>query len=118
MPQSPPRLCPRCHQVTAAHQPCPNCPTGWAANTHPGRPTNTRRRRRQRALMLSTNPVCNIQGCNEPATQDDHIVPWSQRGTMTDAEWDAPANHQGLCLDHHNAKTATEAQAGRHLNRP
>lgn len=41
---------------------------------------------------------------------DDHIVPWTQRGDMTYAEWDAPANHQVLCKLHHDQKTHAESR--------
>ena len=67
--------------------------------------------------MLAVNPFCAWPGCSALATQDDHIVPWSQRGAWTYEEWDHPSNHQGLCVPHHKAKTQRESLAGRQRRR-
>lgn len=66
-------------------------------------------KRRTRA-RFKAHPLCQWPGCSALATQDDHIVPWSQRGDMTYAEWDAAANHQVLCKPHHDKKTHAESR--------
>lgn len=65
--------------------------------------------------MLIEQPICAWPGCAALATQDDHIVGWSQRKAhgMTDEQWDHRDNHQGLCKPHHDEKTRLEAKAGR-----
>lgn len=63
--------------------------------------------------MLAAQPICATPSCVRLATIDDHRIPWTQRGSMTEAEWDAPANHQGLCKPCHDEKTAAEARQGR-----
>jgi len=57
--------------------------------------------------------VCTHPDCTSLATEDDHVIGWAERGTMTFAEWDDRSNHQGLCTDHHRDKTRAEAQRGR-----
>lgn len=61
-----------------------------------------RRWRKLRLMVLARDPVCKHPGCNELATDVDHIVPKALGGT------DAMDNLQGLCHAHHSAKTATE----------
>lgn len=75
---------------------------------HTTRPTPDKRRymraawRRLRLAKLRANPWCVIPGCNEVATQLDHIVPVADGGQDT---WE---NTQGLCGRHHGIKTRLE----------
>lgn len=68
-----------------------------------------------RARVLREEPICRVEGCDQPSTEDDHIIGWSQRAKagMSVGEWHSRSNHQGLCADHHQAKTQAEAQAAR-----
>ena len=58
---------------------------------------------RTRKHILRRDPVCVIAGCNEAATEVDHIVPKRMGGL------DTPENLQGLCKHHHSIKTANES---------
>ncbi len=57
---------------------------------------------RLRLLVLGRDPICQYPGCTELATDVDHIVPRSLGGK------DSMDNLQGLCHQHHSAKTARE----------
>ena len=64
-----------------------------------------RRLQRIRAEVLMANPLCvacQEEGRVREATEVDHIIPLSKGGR------DEPANRQGLCADHHQAKTARD----------
>ncbi len=57
-----------------------------------------------RKMHLARNPMCVIEGCNQAATECDHIV--DHKG-----DWDKfydPNNLQSLCKQHHNEKTGRE----------
>lgn len=56
---------------------------------------------RERGVYLKGHPWCAYPGCEERATQVDHIVP--HRGDEG-LFWDK-GNWQGLCARHHSAKT-------------
>ena len=62
------------------------------------------RYQRDRERFLIMHPFCNAPGCNEPATDLDHIIP--HRGDFR-LFYDM-SNWQGLCHKHHSIKTATE----------
>ena len=66
-----------------------------------------------RSAILARDPVCRWSGCNAPSAHADHIVPKSQGGAPL-----ALSNGQGLCAQHHSAKTATEIHARRSPKRP
>lgn len=51
--------------------------------------------------------VCKAQGILAAGHEVDHIVPKAQGGTDDDR------NLQTICVPHHRAKTASEAQAGK-----
>lgn len=57
--------------------------------------------RRIRAAYLRVHPICAVEGCGQPATNVDHIIP---RPDGSD-RWD---NLQGLCSRHHSIKTARD----------
>lgn len=80
------------------------------------RPGNTRAARTMRDRVLREEPTCRADGCEEPSTQDDHIVGWAQREAagLTVSQWHSRSNHQGLCESHHRDKTKVESMAGRH----
>jgi len=60
-----------------------------------------------RAAYLARHPVCQADaGCDEPATEVDHIVEMSAGGAALD-----DANFVGLCKPHHSQKTARQANA-------
>lgn len=66
------------------------------------------RHRRWRLMVLNAHPVCcDPSGCNEPSVVADHVMPLSEGG-----DWSL-SNSQGLCVRHHNAKTAREMNARR-----
>jgi 5-methylcytosine-specific restriction protein A len=65
---------------------------------------------RDRRQILQEEPLCRMcldEGRTEPSVQVDHIKPLSEGGT------EARSNKQGLCLDHHNAKSKAERAAAR-----
>lgn len=57
--------------------------------------------RRIRAQYLKAHPRCMWPGCDELATDADHMLPKAQGGT------DAWSNLQALCHRHHSIKTDT-----------
>ena len=62
--------------------------------------------RRYRKAYLAEHPLCALcakKGITRAATTVDHIIP--HRGNY-ELFWD-PKNHQPLCEEHHNIKTAT-----------
>jgi 5-methylcytosine-specific restriction protein A len=67
----------------------------------------TARWARYRKAYLSLHPLCAVcerDGKLVAATVVDHIQPHKGDYSLM---WDA-SNHQGLCVYHHNRKTATE----------
>lgn len=60
-------------------------------------------RTKTRVWVLRRDPVCVIGGCNEAASEVDHIIPRRMGGP------DTPENLQGLCGHHHKVKTAAES---------
>jgi 5-methylcytosine-specific restriction endonuclease McrA len=50
------------------------------------------------------NPYCITAGCNQPATEVDHIVPRRDRPDLAFEE----SNCRALCKSHHSARTARE----------
>lgn len=65
-------------------------------------PTATRRR------ILARDPICRWrEGCTQPATIADHIIPVAEGGS------DDESNGQGLCAEHHDRKTRDEQARGR-----
>ena len=61
-----------------------------------------RKWRALRKVILARDPFCKAEGCNEPSTDVDHIVPRRGGGT------DDPSNLQGMCETCHSRKTAIE----------
>jgi 5-methylcytosine-specific restriction enzyme A len=71
--------------------------------------------RKLRQQVLRDEPLCRAcraDGRVTPAREVDHVVPRSQGGRTE------RGNLQALCLEHHRAKTAREALAGRSGRRP
>ncbi len=58
--------------------------------------------RRVRAAYIKAHPICCVPGCNQEATDVDHVIPLSEGGTN---EW---SNLQGFCHRHHSSKTAKQ----------
>jgi len=56
--------------------------------------------RRIRKAFLRAHPMCEWPGCDEPATEPDHILPRKAGGTD---DWD---NLRAFCHVHHSRKTA------------
>jgi 5-methylcytosine-specific restriction protein A len=52
-------------------------------------------------------PICEADGCNEPATDADHIERISDGGPRLDS-----GNLQSLCHSCHSRKTAHEGRRG------
>lgn len=51
-------------------------------------------------MVLRRDPICKADGCEEPSTDVDHIIPRREGGQ------DTMENLQGLCHSHHSQKTA------------
>lgn len=65
------------------------------------------RHRQWRTMVLARHPICcDPSGCEEASVVADHIVALADGG-----DWSLE-NGAGLCVSHHNAKTARE-QHGR-----
>ena len=74
---------------------------------------STRQSRRERAQVLATWPTCYLAypGCTGISTEDDHVIPLSQGGTL------ALTNRRGACHHCHRIKSQREAAAGRTAKR-
>ncbi len=57
-----------------------------------------------RDRYLDTHPQCQWPGCDQPATQVDHI---DGQGPLAPNGHD-PVNLQALCAPHHSHKTVTQ----------
>jgi 5-methylcytosine-specific restriction endonuclease McrA len=75
-------------------------------------PPGWRKLRAQVLRQESLCRACRAQGWVTPAQEVDHIVPRSRGGQSR------RSNLQPLCVEHHRAKTAGEALAGRSGRRP
>ena len=106
MPKRPPKTCayPGCYKPTHRRF----CETHEREHNRAfdqGRPTPGKRgydyawqklaKRKKRA-----NPVCEVEGCNKPTEEVDHID-----GNQWNRAW---SNLRSLCKTHHSAKTARE----------
>lgn len=60
--------------------------------------------RRRSRYKLSLDPMCQARGCNQVATEVDHID--------GDATNNAMSNLQSLCKPHHSRKTARQDGGG------
>ena len=107
MPTKPPRLCPRCKQPVKGG-PCPRCHPAWGNAPVSWQQGSTSRWRRLRAAHLQGQPWCVAIGCQQLATDVDHVVPLSQGGERYDA-----GNLQSMCRRHHQQKTAHESADAR-----
>lgn len=71
---------------------------------------NNQRWRDYRKMFLAEHPLCvNFAECKQPADTVDHKEPHH-------GEWDKfwnPANHQSMCSQCHNKKTAKESGWGK-----
>ena len=111
MPRTTIRTCaqPGCPQLTHGTTRCPtHQPAPWHGSTHNQnrRGTGWTEQRDAQRVLRAAHYQCAT--CGQPATEVDHVVPYSQGGL------DTPANKQALCRSCHARKTAREAQAGRH----
>jgi 5-methylcytosine-specific restriction protein A len=61
-----------------------------------------RRWKKLRDYKLACDPMCEVDGCPNPATEVDHITPKADGGTD---DWD---NLQSLCKSCHSKKTWKE----------
>jgi 5-methylcytosine-specific restriction enzyme A len=59
---------------------------------------------RRRKIIEKQDGICKRAGCEEPATDVDHIVPLWCGGSNRDD------NLEGLCAPHHRQKTSAEAK--------
>lgn len=55
-----------------------------------------------RNRVLTESPVCEEDGCLDPATEVDHRIPLARGGTHD------RGNLRALCKSHHSRKTAIE----------
>lgn len=58
---------------------------------------------RRERIIQDQGGVCKRAGCDDPATDVDHIIPLWMGGTNRDE------NLEGLCPAHHRQKTSAEA---------
>lgn len=70
---------------------CPEC--------RAGRRSDDSEWRKVRAQVLREQPVCAVEGCQNPSTTVDHIIPLSKGGHRT-----ARHNLQGMCGPHNFSK--------------
>jgi 5-methylcytosine-specific restriction protein A len=78
--------------------------------TKPVKRITGRRLQAMRARLFARDPLCvecRALGVSRPATQRDHIIPLAEGGA------DDESNEQGLCNEHHEAKTERESVRGR-----
>ena len=54
-----------------------------------------------------SNPLCCIEGCNEPTAYTDHIKPLNEGGAVYDTN-----NLQPLCIAHNASKTGKQQGVG------
>lgn len=110
MPKRPPRICgqPGCNELTHETY-CEEHRTQRARHReHDASRGSSAERgyghrwRKLRLMKLRRNPVCESQGCDQPATEVDHIIPKRDGGR------DTMANLQSLCKRHHSQKTMRE----------
>jgi len=53
-------------------------------------------------MVLASRPLCEWPGCNQAASEVDHVVALSKGGTNDET------NLRPLCKAHHSAKTVRE----------
>jgi 5-methylcytosine-specific restriction endonuclease McrA len=81
-----------------------DCQPAREQATHPNKHIySSKRWRILRRHILWHNPLCIIEGCDEIATDVDHIIGIEDGGDP----W-APANLQSMCRPHHAQKTSRE----------
>jgi 5-methylcytosine-specific restriction endonuclease McrA len=84
---------------------CPACYPSWGSSTR--RPTTTAAYQRLRLWVFAEQDyLCAWPGCGRLAVELDHIV------AVSDGGGDEPENLQGLCVEHHRAKTQAESRRG------
>ena len=102
-------LAPRCPSTVGGRDAyCPeHAPkkSPWAGKQRPGISGWEFSRLRRRVLARAGH-LCQIEGCDAPATEVDHIVPRSRGGT------DDLSNLRALCPPHHKEKSEAERLAG------
>jgi len=82
----------------------------WITTAKQVKRTTGRKLQAQRAVLFMREPlcrVCNANGTIRAAAIRDHITPLAEGGK------DEDANIQPLCVECHDAKTATESARGR-----
>jgi 5-methylcytosine-specific restriction endonuclease McrA len=86
-----------------AHEPKPSDRGSWNRGS-------TRAGRKDRGAVLARDPTCYLRlpGCTLVSTVDEHVVPLSQGGSLTDL-----GNRRGACDSCNHRKRHREALAGR-----
>lgn len=79
-----------------------HAPKPWAGSDPLNRRIRGGRGQRIRKKVMAKYRWCAWPGCNQLATEADHIVPLSEGGDP------GPENMHGLCTDHHTRKTREE----------
>lgn len=113
MPMSPPSRCSdmRCAELATNRGRCEeHQPPAWANKSKSWEAGSTRRWRGVRAQQLLDEPRC--RRCGAEATEVDHILPLSERGS----KWDR-ANIQSLCEGCHEAKSLEDRRRRRRPSR-
>ena len=109
MPDAPRQFCisPGCKAIASTGSYCTACRHVMQTDDRARRGSASKRGygvnwRKLRRIVLRESPICSVEGCGQPASLVDHIVPRSQGGG------DLFENLQSLCTRHHNQKTSCE----------
>lgn len=110
MPRAP-RLCTNyrtCRGYAKGGPYCPDCrPAPFAGAKERWRASKPSNWHSLRRMVLRRDPTCTEDGCREPSTEVDHLVPVAEGGSWT------PDNLAGMCTEHHKRKTIQDATRGR-----
>jgi 5-methylcytosine-specific restriction protein A len=94
---------------------CPAHPReAWTKRPEATKRITGRRLQRMREALFSRDPLCaecRRLGLVRLATQRDHVVPLEEGGA------DDESNEQGLCVEHHDAKSLAERLRGQRRRR-
>lgn len=104
MPYAAPSRCPitGCTNLTTDRGRCDDHQRkAWENPSANSRALTGADRGRIRRTTLAREPNCRV--CGAPATEADHIITIAEGGSRED-----PGNLQGLCTEHHDAKTKVD----------
>lgn len=101
------RVClePRCPELPVYRGRCREHSRKREKATHKRNIYGLKRWKYLRRSILSRNPLCQHEGCEEIATDVDHVLAIEDGGEIWKAE-----NLQSLCARHHARKSAEEVR--------